>query len=221
MVVILIIGILSGIVLTAMGGGDEERKLNAATSQVRSLFSLGQSASIARKEPIRVLIHADPADEDRYLRFFTLVYEDEDTGEWLPYTQGEFLPDGIYFTPAMSTGSGTSDPDLQVWELGFNPDTLEFSSPGSVSNAGTSSFSGNVDPVSDAGTDTWFMYEFLSNGKAESPMSRVVLAAGLMDNDQIRFTNPDADPFEMARGFVIFRSGKIMFFQDAEQIRGS
>jgi hypothetical protein len=65
------------------------------------------------------------------------------------------------------------------------------------------------------------MYEFLSNGKAERPMSRVVLAAGLLLDDQIRFTDPDVDPYEMARGFVIFRSGKPMFFQDADQIRGN
>jgi prepilin-type N-terminal cleavage/methylation domain-containing protein len=223
MVVILIIGILSGIVLTAMGGGNEGRALDAAASQIRSLFSLAQSAAISRKEPIRVLVHADPSDEDRFLRYFTLVYQDSG-GNWQAYTQGEFLPGGVYFSPAMSTGGGVDDPALRVWTIDFDPNDLDFSAPGSVADAQANPLNtgGNpiVDPVTDKTGDAWFVYEYRPNGTFTRPKSRVVLANGLMSGGQLGFPNADgADVFEQARGFVIFRSGKPMFFQDAEQMR--
>jgi len=226
MVVILIIGILSGIVLTAMGGGNEEGSLDGGISQTRSLFSLARSGAIARKATMRVIIHADPSDTERYLRYFNIVYladvnntpNNTNDDEWLAYTQGEFLPDGVYFCPAMSVQDGT-DKNLNVWDLAFNPTTIEFSSPGSVTESGASRLSGNTDTVTDKGANTWFVYQFNTNGTFADPIGRVVIASGLLVNDELVF--PQEDPYQLARGFALFRSGKPMFFQDAEQIKGN
>ena len=230
LVVILIIGILSGIVLTAMGGGDNSRSLDAANLQVRSLFSLAHSAAITRSGTTRVLIHADPDDERRFLKYFTIVYlsDDNDTpsnpndDEWEPYTEGEFLPEGVYFSPGMSAGNGTSQ-FLYTTTFSFDPATLDFTSPEEMDEVTASKISAtdSTDPASGKGTDQWFAYEFNPNGTLKNPIGRVILTTALLVGDDAskELVFPaGANPYQQARGFAIFRSGKLMFFQDAEQM---
>ena len=243
MVVIMIIAILSGIVLTAMGGGNEEQSVNAGITRMKSIFTLAQSAAITRQETTRVLIHFDDADEEKFLRYATIVYLDEttdpDNPEWKPYIDGEFMPSGVYFSPALSSASGSDQPPLFTWNVNINPNTLEVTSPGTPQPQGQYTLNSTGDPLSHGpGTDKWYMYQFAKNGTASPPPlsngkvihgTRFVVIDGLLDSGtpQLVIPTEQADDvsekvdevFTRAQGFVLFRSGNPMFFQAPEQIR--
>lgn len=224
MVVILIIGILSGVVLTAMTGSDDSRALDSGITRLDSLFSLARSAAISRKQPTRLLINfddsdlSDPQQPQRLLRYATIVFLDDD-GDWKVYTEGEFLPEKIYFSPGLSTAS---DP-LYTWTININPTTLAVTQPpnGDLSAASPYQLIGNTDNLQHGpGPNKWFVYEFSANGTFSNPGARVVLASAIVNNPP-SLTIPvevGAELMDIVKGFVVFRSGKVMHFRSGEQI---
>jgi hypothetical protein len=236
MVVIMIIGIISGVVLTAMGSGDQSRKVDAGVTRMDSVFSLARSAAITRQQTTRVLIHFNPADQDKFLRYATIVYDnnsDPDAADWKLYSEGIFLPGGVYFSPALSTISTATDsasPPLQTW-TGFviNPTSLSIETPTytaplqPVTNYGLAS--GNSDPLTHGpAANKWYVYEFNPNGTFSNPLARVVLVGGLPIFSPPSILIPlenDVEPYELAKGFVLFKSGKLLHMQNSDQIRGN
>lgn len=227
MVVIMIIGIISGVVLTAMGSGDQSRKVDAGITRLDSLFSLARSAAITRQQTTRVIIHFDPSDEERFLRYATIVYPDggdldgDGNPKWKLSSEGVFLPGGVFFSPSLSS---TPTNPLYTWGLPMDPATLAIGTPAGQNpvDAGSRTLSGDKDPLNlDAGPglNTWISYEFRPNGTFRNPLSRVVLVSAIpLGNELLISTEGDADPIESAKGFVIFRSGKVLHFQSGEQI---
>jgi prepilin-type N-terminal cleavage/methylation domain-containing protein len=240
MVVIMIIGIVSGVVLTAMGTGNQARKVDVGIVRMHSLFSLARSAAISRQQTTRVIIHFDPGIEDRFLQYATIVYEEEeDSGDivWKLYTEGISLPGGVYFSPALSS---TSDNPLFVWELELDENLIIQNQPASrnMVNAGAATLSGgrDRDPLNfseDPGENKWIAYEFNPNGTFGTPestpltkpppLSRAVLvsaiALSLPGDPELLFQKEgESDITDSAKGFVIFRSGRALHFQSGEQI---
>ncbi len=225
MVVIMIISILSGVVLSAMNSSDESRALDAGVTRMDSLFSLARSAAITRKQTVRVLINFDnsniayPNKPQRMLRYATIVYLDDDD-EWKAYTEGEFLPDGIYFTPALSTKSGGEH--LYTWTANINESTLKVTDTDVYDDGSPYKLSGNEDAVAHSpGPNKWYYFEFAPNGTFRNPGVGVVLASAIVQPNAHLMLNVDGDaePSDMAKGFVVFRSGKVLHFQSGEQIK--
>jgi|GEM_PF-1046419 len=238
LVVILIISILSGIVLTAMSGSDDSRSLDSGITRLDSLFSLARSAAITRKQKTRVLIsldgsNLDPNDPDKLnktqhmLRYATIVYFDDTdpSPQWKVYAEGEFLPEGVYFSPGLSTMSSDAE-SLYPWTLDINLSTMLVSdSPddSALENPYKGSFSGNTETISGHGANKWYAFEFSSNGTFTNPGVGVVLISGILESPT-RLVIPLEDGVEatdIAKGFVVFRSGKVLHYKSGEQIKGN
>lgn len=218
MVVILIISIMSALVLTGISGGGGSEDLDAGVSRWTNVFTLAQSAAITRKTPVRVAICYDPAQEEHFLQYANLFYFDEDDTDtpWKPMSEGEFLPTGIYFSPALSTPTGIAS--LQTWNMTFNFNTLEVESFVTWNALRRSSLNadGN-DILNRQNTDKWIIYEFAPNGTAVRPGSRMVLTEGFLPNPSGPLVIPN---IQVADGFVLFRAGRPFHFQDPRQIEG-
>jgi prepilin-type N-terminal cleavage/methylation domain-containing protein len=197
LVVMGIIAIMAGVVLTAFSGSDETQSLDSGISKASGMFSLARSAAITRKAPTRVLVHFDPADTERFLRYMIILYQDTSgaTPSWNVYADGEFLPTGIQLSPTLSTS--TQSEKLRTWGVVIDPQTY----------AVTPTPAGS-DPVpiasSTGGANSWLVYEFNPNGTARHPTIRAVFTA----------RNPN-----VFGGVALFRSGKAMVFQDIRQIK--
>lgn len=204
MVVILIISILSGIVLTAMTGSDPGQSLDAGSSRMSSLFSLARSAAITRKTRTRVLVNYDNTDTDNFLRTAFIAYYDDTDSKWKVYSDLESLPQGVYF----STGhSMKSDATLKMWEATLSSNYVLTPTSDELIDAPSS-------PSPAAGS--WFAYEYNSNGTFSNPGARVVLAYGVLAGNEL-IVNPETED-TLLDGFVVFRAGRPMYFQDPRQI---
>lgn len=216
LVVMAIIAIISGFVITAVSGDDGVQALNSGVSRANGVFSLARSAAIQRKTPTRVLIHADPADPERFLRYMMILYWNDAANPpaWEAYAEGETLPRGVAFSPGLSSHSSGEYPDLRTWRVGidnnFNVNVLN--EPTAQSNYNPTL---PVDTVEGAGANTWFVYDFRSNGTAAHPLSRFVLARAIVSTDPVRI---QGITYEESAGFILFRGGKAVHFQDWTQI---
>jgi len=213
LVVILILSIMSSLVVASLSGSGGSEDLNTAVSRVSKYFEYAQSSAVTQKTPIRVAINYDPADEDRFLRYVIIFYFDEDDNTWRPLDEGQYLPAGIYFSPGLSTPSGSTD--LLQWQATMDYTQYEIGTF-TASAPLRSAFSSNEDSLQDAGTDQWVVYEFSSNGTVVNAGQRLVFAEGLKtEANLLRVPNTD-----LVDGFILFRAGRPVHFQAPEQIRG-
>lgn len=227
----MIIAIMSGIVLTAMNKSDDTMTLNAGVTRLDSIFSLARSAAITRQQKTRVLISLDGSSFDKpnepqlLLRYATIVYLDDD-GQWKTYAEGEYLPDGVYFTPALSTKSG-QDPALYTWKATMNKNTLAISDAyPELFKVAPYSLNGKTDTIAHSSDpNKWYAFEFNPNGTFHNPGARVVVTSGILNKgssnnvELVINVEDDAFPEDSAKGFVVFRSGKVLHFQSADQIK--
>jgi len=218
LVVMAIIILISGFIVTAISGGDGSQALNSGISKANGIFSVARSAAVQRNQPVRVLVHLDSADEERFLRFMIVVYQDDD-GNWQPLTQGDFLPNGVFFAPALSYRDGHGDVGLRIWRVSVNLNNYSVNpiSPEPVPPSAYSMDQGYIDPLNHAaaGLDRWYVYEFNPNGTAAVPMQRFVLANGVRSMDPLQLRIPQIN---LIRGFMLYRGGKAVHFQDPTQI---
>jgi len=196
LVVMGLIIILSGFVVTALGGDDGTRSLNAAISRMDASFAQARSLAITLKTPTRVLVNFNPANEN-YLRSAQVFYFNDKipTPRWEPFSEPENLPRNIVFNRELS-GQGNSQ--LRTWNATVNPTTFAVSNPGAELSTALS-----------AGANQWIAYEFNSNGTARFPMSRFILSRGVVSGANVNVPDPG-----VSAGFVLFRSGKAVYFKD-------
>ena len=205
-----VIIIVSGFVMTAVGGNDGTNELNSAISRADSVFSLARSAAISRKTPVRVLVCNDASQRDatgrggHYLRFLTVYYFDAQENEWRPFMEGEFLPSGI-FVDIDNLGN-----PVRSWNA---PSSLIL---GTGHNSIPQPITESFDTISGVGGN-WIVYEFHANGTAQDPMARFVLGRAVQSAVPLNVV-----PNEFMRaGFVLFRSGKVVHFQSPEHLQGA
>lgn len=213
MVVILILSIMSSLVLASLSGGGGSEDLNTAVSRISKYAEYAQSSAFTQKTPVRLAIHYDPTDTDRFLKYFLIFYFDADDNTWRPLDEGQFLPPGIFFSPGLSTPLGGST--LMGWTAPVDWNLFEVTSF-TPSTPFTSAFASNEDQLQGAGVGNWVVYEFASNGTFMNAGQRLVMAEGLLTAvNQLRIPNE-----ELVDGFMMFRAGRPAHFQAPEQIRG-
>ena len=105
LVVISIILIASSIIFIGGGGGDGA-KLSSSQRIISGIAQGARGQAILKNATTRLIIYSDLAsntDEEKKLRYFGIVYEDNaNSGQWFAATQGTYLPEGIYFNEALS-----------------------------------------------------------------------------------------------------------------------
>ncbi|QYY37055.1 prepilin-type N-terminal cleavage/methylation domain-containing protein [Ruficoccus sp. ZRK36] len=113
--VIGIIGIMAAIIGTAFGGGNASVSLGSSQRIAAGVFQSARNLSVLKHTKTKILIHKDPSDPGKYLRYMMVIYEytDEDAGatHWVAANAGTYLPPGAYYLPADLDALGNIDVD--------------------------------------------------------------------------------------------------------------
>lgn len=206
LVVISIILIVSSIIF--MGGNSASGvSLSSAQRVVSGIAKGARGQAILKNAKTRLIIYADTStdrEDDKYLRFFGIIYEDPDQpGDWIAATQGTYLPKGIYFDPDQSIQNGSS------WT---KAKTEKYAYPFAVSkSAGT-------------GSD-YYYYEFNPNGTMATGFENAWLvirantlkpnSSGVLDVD---FSTLDEAQKYIAAALIFRRVGTATMVTDPEDI---
>lgn len=206
LVVLSIILIASSVVLLNTSG----RLGSALSASQRIVSGIAQGArgqAILKGATTRLIIYSDGSDntyDDKKLRFFGIIYEDEsNAGKWYAATQGTYLPDGIYFDPDASANNGSS-----LWSRS----TMIIEYP-------------RLTPQPEGEGDEYYFYEFESNGTTSVGFQNawLVLRAGVLkpfpsgsDNLEVNFKDEQLKGLKSA--LILRRSGTTTRVNDPESI---
>jgi prepilin-type N-terminal cleavage/methylation domain-containing protein len=153
LVVISIILIASSIIFIGGGGGDGA-KLSSSQRIISGIAQGARGQAILKNAKVRLIIYSDLAsneDDEKKLRYFGIVYEDNaNPGQWFAATQGTYLPEGIYFNKSLS-----EDNDWTV-------STMKLDYPRLSAQSG--------------GSEQYYYYEFNSNGTMATDYDNTWLA---------------------------------------------
>ena len=154
LVVISIILIASSIIFIGGGGGDGA-KLSSSQRIISGIAQGARGQAILKNATTRLIIYSDLAsneDEEKKLRYFGIVYEDNaNPGQWFAATQGTYLPEGIYFNEDLSKAKG------------FPSRTMKINYPRQSAQSGSSG-------------EEYYYYEFNSNGTMATDYDNTWLA---------------------------------------------
>ncbi|MAS63869.1 MAG: hypothetical protein CL815_01425 [Coraliomargarita sp.] len=203
LVVIGIILIASSVVLLNTSGGSGSA-LSASQRIVSGIAQGARGQAILKGATTRLIIYSDNnIDDDKKLRFFGIIYEDENTqNNWYAATQGTYLPDGIFFDPDASQRNGSS-----LW----SKSTMNIEYP-------------RLTPQP-LGGDEYYYYEFESNGTTATGFQNawLVLRAGALkpsssgaDNLEVNFEDEQLKGLKSA--LILRRSGTTTKVNDPELI---
>lgn len=204
LVVISVILIAASIVVVT-GRGGSGAALSSSTRIVNSIVQGARGQAILQNQRARIIIYAnadrnstDAADPDKHLRFFGIVYADpNDPNRWIAATQGTYLPRGIYFDPALSSGITESNwSQDNVMRLNFPRASAQPEGTG----------------------DVFYWYEFLPNGRARDPNAWLVIRAGFLNQNNAVDFSRDEDAMLKA-ALIIRQSGTATIVTDPEVIQ--
>ena len=154
LVVISIILIASSIIFIGGGGGDGA-KLSSSQRIISGIAQGARGQAILKNATTRLIIYSDldsNEDEEKMLRYFGIVYEDNaNPGQWFAATQGTYLPEGIYFNEDLSKAKG------------FPSRTMKINYPRQSAQSGSSG-------------EEYYYYEFNSNGTMATDYDNTWLA---------------------------------------------
>lgn len=199
LVVVSIILIATSILFIGGGGGGDGVKLSSAQRIVSSIAQAARGQALLKSATTRLIIYSEAntaGDPDKLLRYFGVVYlqeDDPDTPDdesgWVAASQGDYLPEGIYFDHITSSTIGTpSWPKSQA--------TMRIQYPRQSAQAeGTG--------------EEYYFYEFNSNGTVPTDFINtwLVLRAGILkpgaaDTLEVDIEDPTLENLKAA---LIFR----------------
>lgn len=206
LVVISLILIVSSVIFVG-GNAGAGAKLSSSQRIVSGIAQGARGQAILKNARTRLIIYADTAqnrEDDKYLRYFGIIYESEPgSNEWIAATQGTYLPEGIYFDAQQSTENGSS------WSLSA---TDKHKYPFAVAKAAGS------------GQD-YYYYEFNSNGTMAAGFDNawLVIRANTLKPNSSGALDIDFDFIEEQQeyiaGALIFRRvGTTTMVSDPEDI---
>jgi prepilin-type N-terminal cleavage/methylation domain-containing protein len=203
LVVISIILIASSIIFIG-GNSGAGAALSSSTRIVSGIAQGARGQAILKNAKTRLIIYSDTSgsrDDEKYLRFFGIVYEDTTTAapdDWIAATQGTYLPEGIYF-----------DPDLSEDHDWSKSATMKLEYPRSVAKA-------------EGSGEDFYYYEFNSNGTVASGFENdwLVLRAGTLKPDDSGQLDIVVEPEQEAivSALILRRSGTTTMVDEPDDI---
>ena len=101
LVVIALIAILVGGIGAALRNPSESVALQAAQGALTSLLNATRGRAASTQQNARLVISADPADAEKYLRHLQVVWQDPaNPADWLADNDAISLPPGVYVVPS-------------------------------------------------------------------------------------------------------------------------
>jgi prepilin-type N-terminal cleavage/methylation domain-containing protein len=161
LVVISVILIASSIIFIG-GNGGAGASLSSSQRIVSGITKGARGQAILKNARARLIIYSDSGvneDEEKYLRYFGIIYESSPgSNNWIAATQGTYLPEGIYF-----------DTDLSVNHDWSTSAKMNIEYPRNIAK-------------SEGSGDEFYYYEFNSNGTASSDFVNdwLVIRAGIL-----------------------------------------
>lgn len=176
-------------VLISSTSGDGA-KLSSAQRTLSGLVKAARSQAILKNAQVRLIVHNDDSDLDKYRRFVGVVYFGADSGNtdgWIAATQGTYLPKGIYFDAV------TSDNE-SAWN-------------GSITNM---NYPRRSAQPGNAGTE-YLYYEFNDNGTSLTQNAYLVFRAAAMipnaDNSEVSELRVSPGQSGLVSGLILRSSG--------------
>lgn len=166
------------VVAAGLRGGGAGAARDAAVAVFASRVAEARQLATSRGEPVRLLVCADPALPERYLRFVAIAVPDG--GGWRPLDGGSFLPVGAVVLPAvalMNSGPGAVRRDGDDWARG---------SGGALRSTALIPYAENGTEPAILGTTRWLMVRFSATGGTTS--GDLVLAAGRRQDETVPVT---------------------------------
>lgn len=181
--------VVIGIVLIVAGVGlvslrtSPAAALQSAQGTVSSLMTATRAHAAITGRNARLLVWADPAQPDSYLRRVAVAFQDE-SGNWLTSSEGTVLPRGVYVVPQATpvpVASGVTWPANDSLRSNFS------NFPAGVP--------GNLTVNGQPGTFLWIDVTFRGT---TATGRRLLLGTAEVTSSGPAFNNPDA-----LRGFVL------------------
>lgn len=163
LVVIGVISIAFSVLFVGFGSGDGA-KLGSAQRTLSGLVKAARAQAILKNAQVRLIIHNDPAEPDKFRRFVGLIYDDDPSAarDWIALDKGIYLPKGIYFDAVASAAN--SGLNGASWSAANNTMRIDF--PRLTGQNGIN------------GTSHLY-YEFNDNGTFSDSNAYLVFRAGL------------------------------------------
>lgn len=154
LVVVTIIGILLTVGSFGLRNFSKAAGVSAGVPVAEAIFAEARDLAVANGRNSRVLINANPEDEERYLRYMIVVVQSqEDDNRWIAAGRGAYLPRGVYFSQKYSYVNHASSVGEIPQVIGRGKDIYS-SQESSASNPNLSS--------------DYFYYQFNDQGIAEN-----------------------------------------------------
>lgn len=209
LVVISIMLIATAVLFVGGGGGSDGVKLSSAQRIVSSIAQGVRGKALQKNSEARLIIYSEnnpDGDPDKLLRYFGIVYGDPDSrdaqgnySQWFAATQGDYLPEGIYFDPTLSASNN--------WPR----DTMNLEYP-------------RQDAQTEGRGDEYYYYKFNANGTMATDYenSWLVLRAGTLkpvDGDlSVDFSGEDV--VNLRSALIFRRVGTTTVVTDPTEISG-
>ena len=154
LVVVTIIGILLTVGSFGLRNFSKAAGVSAGIPIAEAMFAEARSLALGQGRKARVLINANPEDEERYLRYMIVVVQSQDDeNRWIAAGKGAYLPKGVYFSQKYSYVNHASSIGEIPQVVGRGKDIYS-SQDSSESNANLSS--------------EYFYYQYNAEGIAEN-----------------------------------------------------
>jgi prepilin-type N-terminal cleavage/methylation domain-containing protein len=201
LVVIGIIVIAASIIITA-GGGGEGAALSSAQRILSGVAQGARGQAVLKNARTRLIIYDDSEEIDKFRRFVGIVYESSPgSDQWIAATQGNYLPDGIFFDPDLSNSKSGTNWNAPVMNLEFPRTTAQ--TPGTG--------------------DRFYYYGYNSNGTAADANAWLVFRAATLDpstldSGAIGFLEDESKEFLKA-ALILRRAGTTTMVTDPDVIQ--
>lgn len=156
LVVVGLMAAATAVAVTCLRGGGQGAARDAAIALLASRVAEARGLAVSRGTSARLLVHADPVQPERYLRYVVVCAPDG--AAWRPVDSGSLLPDGVVVLPPvalMTTGPGAVCRPGDDWSR---------PSGGALRSTALREYStvGTELPV--LGTTSWLMVHFSPSG---------------------------------------------------------
>ncbi|MDD2765676.1 MAG: prepilin-type N-terminal cleavage/methylation domain-containing protein [Opitutaceae bacterium] len=195
LVVVALIAFLTGALGLALRHPGEAVALQAAQDTIAGLCRAARGRAVLTRLNARLVVAADPADAEGYLRYVQVVHEDGvGSNRWRAEGAGVWLPRGVYLVPSPPTAV----PGQPAW-------------PASRRSTALSSAAQTL-TINGVAAGTFYYVQFTPRGTTRD--GGLVLTTGRaadgVSGPALVFDNPDN-----VRGVLLRSSGTLTLLEDA------
>ncbi len=190
---VLLIGFSFVYVSTRSGDG---AKLGSAQRTLSGLVKTARAQAILKNARVRLIIHNNSADLEKYRRFIGIVYRGTDSNGiegWIAANQGTYLAKGIYYNGLASDDQAPdADWDVPTMSINYPRRTVQLTG------------------------DEYIYYEFNRNGTSVHRNAYLVFQAGVVEPGAgLSFPAATAD---LKSALIIRSGGSTTFVDDPRQL---